>query len=73
MAMQAAKKGVTFEEDIVPGADASYSEKISFYMKKAPVINKLINNPTQRFLVYNVGVMGATVFAIIQWGEVLAI
>lgn len=66
-----AARGVTFEEDLAPGADASLQDKALFVLKKSPFVFLL--DPTKRLLCYNASVMGLAVLAIVQWGEALAI
>ena len=63
-----AKRGVTFEDEIVPGPDSSLKERVNFYYKKSPLAD-----PTKRFLLYNVTLFSAAVFGIVKFGAELAI
>jgi hypothetical protein len=63
-----AKRGVTFEDEIVPGPDSSLSQRITFYFNKSPLAD-----PSKRFLLYNVSLFGAAVFGVVKYGAELAI
>ena len=62
------KKGVTFEDEVGPGANASLKDKIVFAYNKS-----FLADPTKRFLLYNVSLFGVAVAGIVKYGEALAI
>ena len=63
-----AKRGVTFEDEIVPGPDSSLQQRITYYYNKSPLAD-----PSKRFLLYNVTLFGAAVAGIVKFGAELAI
>ena len=63
-----AKRGVKFEEDLAPGADATLTERVMFMYNKSPLAD-----PTNQVLMYNVTLFGAAVFVFVKYGGELAI
>ena len=63
-----AKRGVKFEDEMVPGADAPLQVRLAHAFRKSPLAD-----PTKRFLLYNVTLFGAAIFGIVKYGAELAI